>query len=90
MLPHEGERNAMMAKRKTPQAKETYKLRQQTVEPVIGDIKEEKGLKWSLTRGIMTVRTEFNLVCAAANIRKIWAKLQEENTGGREPVCQQA
>lgn len=43
MFPHEGERNAMMAKMKTPQAKETYKLRQQTVEPVIGDIKENKG-----------------------------------------------
>lgn len=84
MFPHEGERNAMLAKMKTPQAKETYKLRQQTVEPVIGDIKENKGLKAFLTRGITTVRTEFNLVCTAANIRKIWAKLRDRNGRGKE------
>jgi len=43
MYPCEAEWNAMVAKMKTPQAKEVYKLRQQIMEPVIGDIKENQG-----------------------------------------------
>lgn len=79
MFPYEGERNAMIKKMKTSQAKEIYKLRQQTVEPVIGDIKENKGLKTFLPRGITSVRTEFNLVCIATNIKKIWIKIRNRN-----------
>src|SRR3989338_1753359 len=52
MLPYEGERNAMIEKMKTDKAKEIYKIRGQTVEPVFGDIKENKGLSAFLTRGI--------------------------------------
>ncbi len=45
----EAERNAITAKMKTPQAKETYRFRRQTVEPAIGDIKENKGARSFLT-----------------------------------------
>lgn len=68
----EAERNAMAAKMKTPQAKETYRFRRQTVEPAIGDIKENKAVRSFLTRGISAVRAEFNIVCTAANIKRIW------------------
>jgi len=37
--PCENEGNAMLAKMKTPETKEIYKLRQQIVKPAIGDIK---------------------------------------------------
>ena len=66
----------MTSKMNTPAAKEVYKLRQQIVEPVIGDIKENKGLRTFLTRGIDAVRTEFNLACSAVNLKKIWTVFQ--------------
>lgn len=78
MLPYEGERNAMAAKMKTPQAKGIYKIRWQTIEPVFGDIKENKGFNAFLTRGIKGVQTELNLVCAARNIKRIWENLQDK------------
>jgi len=89
MFPYEAERNAMAAKMKTPQAKGIYRLRQQIVEPVIGDIKENKGLRGFLTRGIRAVRAEFNIVCAAVNIKRIWLALQE-TTKGNSPILWQS
>lgn len=81
MYPWEDERNAMVAKMKTPEAKEIYKLRQQIVEPAIGDIKENQGLRAFLTRGIQGVKIEFNLACAARNLKKIWLYLQKKEIG---------
>ena len=77
MFPHEIQRNAMTAKMATNRAKELYRLRQQIVEPVFGDIKENKGMRRFLTRGITTVRGEFNLICAAVNIQRIWARIRD-------------
>lgn len=88
MYPYEVERNAMAAKMKTPRAIEIYKLRQQIVEPVIGDIKENKGLRVFLTRGIKTVKTEFNIICAASNVKRIWAYLQRKDRERREIIYQ--
>lgn len=70
--PYPVERRNMANKMRTPQAKETYKLRARTVEPVIGDIKQNKGLREFLTRSLETVKTEFNLACVACNIQKLW------------------
>ena len=73
----EAELNEMRAKMKTPEARERYQLRQQSVEEVIGDIKENKGVRAFLTRGLKTVKSEFNLMCAACNIKRIWGLLLE-------------
>lgn len=78
MFPHEVERNAMGMKMKTQKAIEIYKLRQQIIEPVIGDIKENKGVRAFITRGIKTVKTEFNIICAAVNLKRIWVYLQKK------------
>lgn len=78
-FPYEIERNAMNEKMNTKKGKETYKLRAITVEPAFGDIKENKGIRGFLTRGIETVKTEFNLVCTAINLKKIWIELQKKN-----------
>ena len=78
-FPYEIERNAMNEKMKAKKGKETYKLRAITVEPAFGDIKENKGIRGFLTRGIETVKTEFNLVCTAINLKKIWIELQKKN-----------
>lgn len=80
MVEFEADRNAMVAKMKTPQAKEKFRWRALTVEPAIGDIKENKAVRSFLTRGINAVRAEFNIVCTAANIKRIWlaAKLNKQ------------
>jgi hypothetical protein len=65
----------------TEKGKEIYKLRAITVEPAFGDIKENKGIRGFLTRGI---KTEFNLVCTASNLTKIWISLQKKNNKNRD------
>jgi transposase len=77
--PYEKERYAMRDKMRSNHGKESYKLRAMTVEPVFGDIKENKGVIGFLTRGIQTVKTEFNLICIASNMKKIWLQLQKKN-----------
>jgi hypothetical protein len=86
VFPYENERNAMMAKMRTTEAQEIYKLRRQTVEPVFGDIKTNKGMTEFLTRGIKSVRTEFNLACIARNIKRIWRELKDKPRGIRQLV----
>jgi transposase len=71
----------MIAKMSTAEAKEIYKVRQQTVEPLFGDIKENKGMTEFLTRGIKSVRCEFNLLCMARNIKRIWTILRDRARG---------
>ena len=81
MFPYVSQRNAMMAKMRTAEAQEIYKLRRQTVEPVFGDIKANKGVTEFLTRGLKSVRTEFNLACIARNIKRIWSQLRDKSRG---------
>lgn len=76
--PEDVELNAMREKMKTPEAKQRYRIRKQSVEVVIGDIKENKGVRSFLTRGLKTVKSEFNLICAACNIKRIWGLLLEK------------
>jgi transposase len=75
--PEEAELNAMRVKMRTSEAKERYRIRKQSVEVVIGDIKENKGVRVFLTRGLETVKSEFNLICGACNIKRIWGLLLE-------------
>lgn len=75
--PEDVELNAMREKMKTAEAKERYRIRKQSVEVVIGDIKENKGVRGFLTRGLKTVKSEFNLICAACNIKRIWSLFLE-------------
>ena len=83
-FPYERERNAINEKMNTKKGKEIYKLRAITVEPVFGDIKENKGMRAFLTRSIETVKTEFNLVCTASNLKKIWIELQKISNKNRD------
>ncbi len=78
-FPYEAQRNAMREKMKSQRSNELYALRSRTVEPVFGDIKENKGLRNFLTRRLERVKIEFNLVCIACNLRKIKGYLKENN-----------
>ena len=66
------ERKQLADKMETDEAKKIYGQRKQVVEPAIGNYKENLGFREFLTRGLKSVRNEFNLVCTAANLRKIW------------------
>lgn len=55
----------------TPTGKTLYKLRQQTVEPVIGIIKSALGFRQFLLRGVSKVSGEWTLVCLAYNLRRL-------------------
>jgi transposase len=68
MYPYEEERHAMDRKMQLPESKEIYKLRKETVEPVFGDIKENKGVIGFLTKGLRMAKTEMNLISIANNI----------------------
>ncbi len=74
----EKERIDMAKKMKTKLAKEIYKKRKEVVERVIGHYKENLGFRGFLTRGLNAARNEFNLVCAAHNLKKIWILLQKK------------
>lgn len=49
-----------------------YRLRKQTVEPVFGQIKEARGFRRFLLRGLESVRDEFELLCTAHNLLKLF------------------
>ena len=72
------ERLRMKAKMETDEAKQIYNLRKITVEPTYGNIKQNLGFREFLLRGLEKVKTEFNLVCIAHNLQKIW-KLRAAN-----------
>jgi len=48
-----------------------YKLRQQTVEPVFGIVKEVLGFRRFLLRGLAKVQLEWTLVCLAYNLKRL-------------------
>jgi len=48
-----------------------YRLRKQTVEPVFGQIKEARGFRRFLLRGIHNVSHEWALLCTAHNLLKL-------------------
>jgi len=54
-------------------ARNKYRMRMQTVEPVFGTIKKWMGFDQFLLRGIEKVRHEWNLVTLAYNFRRLWA-----------------
>jgi transposase len=69
-----GSRMAQMAaKLKRAGRRSRYRLRQQTVEPVIGQIKHARGFRQFLLRGFAKVAAEWALVCTAHNLTKLLA-----------------
>jgi transposase len=48
-----------------------YRLRKQIVEPVFGQIKQARGFRQFLLRGLEAVREEWALICLAHNITKL-------------------
>jgi transposase len=62
----------MKEKMESDKGNEVYSLRKITVEPVYGNIKQNLGFREFLLRDLKKVKTEFNLVCIAHNLQKIF------------------
>jgi len=68
---------------KLPKNRERYRKREQSVEPVFGQIKEARGLRQFLLRGLDKVSALWQLECAAHNLLKLYRakKVVLEATG---------
>lgn len=62
---------AMRLKLKRGGRRSRYRLRKQTVEPVIGQIKQARGFRQFLLRGLAKVEAEWALLCTAHNLLKL-------------------
>lgn len=62
----------LRAKMKTEAAGEQYRARQGIVEPVFGCIKQARGFRQFLMRGVKKVTAEWKLICAMHNARKLF------------------
>ena len=62
----------MAAKVRTPAGKALYARRKVIVEPVFGQIKEARGFRRFLLRGLANIRGEWRLVCLTHNLLKVW------------------
>jgi transposase len=65
-------RDRMAAKLQTPTGKKVYSKRKETVEPVFGQIKEARGIRRFLLRGLGSVQAEWSLICATHNLLKLF------------------
>ncbi len=64
---------AMAHRLKTPEGRKLYALRKHTPEPVFGIIKSALGFRQFLLRGLDNVRSEWNLVTMAYNVKRLFA-----------------
>ena len=64
-----------------------YRLRKQVVQPVFGQIKQARGFRQFLLRGLEKVRGEWALVCTAHNLLKL---AQRWSPSAATPMRQEA
>lgn len=63
--------HAMKIRLKRAGYRSRYRLRKQVVEPVFGQIKQARGFRQFLLRGLSQVAGEWSLVCSAHNLLKL-------------------
>ena len=52
-------------------SKHPYRMRKQVVEPVFGQIKQARGFRQFLLRGVKKVRAEWAIICTTHNLLKL-------------------
>ena len=79
-------RDRMRRKLQTKRGRQRYALRIQTAEPVFGQIKQGRGFRQFLLRGLEKVSGEWSLICTGHNLLKLFrfgaAQLRETPTNG--------
>ena len=69
---HLSARDRMRRKLQTKRGRQRYALRMQTVEPVFGQIKQGRGFRQFLLRGLEKVNGEWSLICTGHNLLKLF------------------
>ena len=62
----------MARKLRTLKGRATYARRKAIVEPVFGQIKDARGFRRFLLRGLEKVRAEWRLICLTHNLLKVF------------------
>ena len=57
---------------RTRKGRKAYAKRKETVEPVFGQIKEVRGFRRFLLRGLDSVKAEWQLICLTHNLLKLY------------------
>ena len=65
-------RDQMRRKLRTKRGRQRYALRMETVEPVFGQIKQGRGFRQFLLRGLEKVQGEWSLICTGHNLLKLF------------------
>jgi len=60
---------------KTKAGQRIYSKRKESIEPVFGQIKENRGIRAFLLRGLEAAKGEWKLICLTHNILKLWRHL---------------
>ena len=89
-------RGRMRRKLQTKRGRQRYALRMETVEPVFGQIKQGRGFRQFLLRGLAKVNREWSLICAGHNLLKLFrfgagmsSKMRGKGaTGNNRVTCQ--
>ena len=69
---HLSPRDRMRRKLQTKRGRQRYALRMETVEPVFGQIKQGRGFRQFLMRGLEKVNSEWSLICTGHNLLKLF------------------
>lgn len=77
--PYEGVIRRMKTKMELAESKQVYSIRKETSELAYAHIKYNLGFTEFLTRGLIGVKTEWNLACAASNLRRIWNQIKKKD-----------
>lgn len=67
----------MRRKLRTKHGRKRYALRMGTVEPVFGQIKQARGFRQFLLRGVEKVEREWRFICTGHNLLKLFASVQK-------------
>jgi transposase len=75
----------MARKLRTQHGRETYAKRKGMIEPIFGQIKQVRGFRQFLLRGLEKMRGEWRLICLTHNLQKLFRKgfAGITRTGGR-------
>jgi len=68
----------MRVRLRSPAGKVRYRRRQALVEPVIGVLKEQRGMRRVRLRGLSKVSAEIALACTAFNLTRMWRQTARE------------
>jgi transposase len=67
----------MRRKLRTKKGRKRYALRMETVEPVFGQIKQGRGFRQFLLRGLEKVKREWQLICTGHNLLKLFTSVRK-------------